>query len=129
MEGRTIRLPSYNNIWHISKTLEHINGVRISSIPIEVIVYVVAVAGMELLACALIPPVREIPLLVLVAIPVGAAWFLRKVKLDGRSPIKFFNALFNYAFGDKTYVHFKPVKKDERIVFKEMISYRKVIKI
>lgn len=125
MSGNRITLRTYSNIWKIERRLEHLNGIRISSVPLEHAAYVLAFAVLEGLLLFLAPPLRRINWLVLAAFPLGAGSFLKKVKVDGKNPAKYFLNLMEFALAAKTYSRFREVGADREIYFDELIAYRR----
>lgn len=120
-----ITLRSYSNIWRVEKVLEHLNGLKIPSTHIEYFLYYIGCLAVEGMILFIIPPLREMSVVLIFGIPYGIATFLKKVKLDGKNPIKFFGSLLKYAFSPKSYVRFKPCSIDKSATFDGMLPYRK----
>lgn len=120
-----ILLRSYSGIWRVEKVIEHLNGVKIPSTHIEYVLYYIASLAVEGLILLIIPPLRDMSVLLIFGIPYGVATFLKKVKLDGKNPVKFFGSLLKYAFSPKSYVRFRPCNKEKYATFDGLVPYRR----
>ncbi len=123
-ENRII-LKSYSSIWKVDKRLEHLNGISTPSIPFEQAIYVIGGFLAEFILCTFIPPLRKVNILVLIALPIAASTVLKKIKLEGKSPIKYISGLLEYISEPKVYVRFRSYKEDSSIIFESKIGYRK----
>lgn len=126
-EEQEIILKSYSNIWKIERRLEHVGGVKIPSTAIENALYYIACLSIEIFIMLIIPLFRGMPVIVIFGLPYLVATFLKKVKLDGKNPLKFFNSLIKYLISPKVYVRFRPQKRNNIATYDGIVGYRSII--
>lgn len=120
MEEKTVKIYSYSKVWKVEKKIYSIGNLAIGvGIEIADILYTVLAIVVVLILGNLIPIINNIPWIYrFFVVPYGIMWVLRRKKLDGKNPIKYFFGLIHYLFFTKRNCieRFKQIRdKEEKI--------------
>lgn len=96
MENKKITIYSYAKVWKVEKKIYNLGNI-IFPVPIELwnAVCFAAVVFWVCIFQKIFPVITTIPVIVrLGVIPYGIMYLLRKIKLDGKNPVKYFAGVF-----------------------------------
>lgn len=116
MEDKTIKIYSYSKVWKVEKKIYSIGNLSIGvGIEIADILYTVLAIVAILILGNLFPVINNIKWIYrFIVIPYGSMWILRRKKLDGKNPIKYFFGILQYIFFTKrNYIERFQCKKDK----------------
>ncbi len=103
MDDKKIIIYSYAKVWKVEKKIYNLGNI-IFPVPIE-LWNAVCFAGVVFVICIfqkIFPVITAIPVIVrLGVIPYGIMYLLRKIKLDGKNPVKYFAGVFVYLLHER----------------------------
>ncbi|MBO5093471.1 MAG: conjugal transfer protein [Lachnospiraceae bacterium] len=103
MAEEKITVYSYEKVWHVEKKVYNIGNI-ILPIPVDLwnMIYFAGAAFAVYVVQKGFPPVRGIPVVFRFGIiPYGIMYLLRKCKVDGKNPVKYFVGYIVYLARDK----------------------------
>ena len=103
MENKKIIIYSYTKVWNVEKKIYNAGNIRLP-VPVEMwsaICFAGTAFGMYILQ-KIFPGLLQVPVVVrLGVVPYGFMYFMRRVKLDGKNPIRYFVDFFRYLLCDR----------------------------
>lgn len=102
-EPKTVTVYSYAKVWRVEKKVYNIGNI-ILPVPVDLwnMIYVAGAALGIYCFQKIFPFIRGIPVLVRFGlIPYGIMYLLRKCKVDGKNPVKYFAGYIVYLARDK----------------------------
>lgn len=103
MEDRRIKLYSYKKFWRVEKKIYSFQNI-VLPVPVNPydVLYFMIVFFISFLIGKIIPAYLTVPVVIrCIAIPYAVTNYIRKKKLDGKNPIKYFRDYIKYIFTEK----------------------------
>lgn len=102
-ENRKITVYSYSKAWNVEKKIYNIGNLMLP-VPVEMwsMIYYAGAVMLVLVLQRLLPAISAMPVVLRFGmLPYGIVYVMRKTKLDGKNPLKYFAQYLIYLFRDR----------------------------
>lgn len=102
-KGQKLQIYSYAKIWSLEHSIYSLGNINLP-VPVHPynLLYFAGALAFVMLLCKIFPLLCLLPVILrYLALPYGITIFLRKKKLDGKSPVKYLLAYIKYEFFER----------------------------
>lgn len=103
MEEKKITIYSYSKVWNVEKKIYNIGNI-ILPVPVELwsAVYFAGTAFVVYILQKVFPVIMAMPVIIrLGIIPYGIMYLVRRIRLDGKNPVKYFAGILVYLLHER----------------------------